>query len=172
MELAGLRCGFTARDSSVVCWEGGGLSGISIEVVAESGGVVAKMDALRGREVPEWRRRLVTAVAREVLEGTIARNPVDTGRSRSAWVAGLTELGGTPPAGWKGPHPDAGAIAAGAELGVVSERDSRGQSEIRVTNGVPYVTFLEFGTRSMAPREMVWRSLLAAREFLRKAAAL
>jgi len=141
-------------------------SNITLSVEVDAGRAVERLDRIRATRLPQWRRQLAESISREVLRRTIAHNPVDTGRSRSAWVTGLARLGGAAPPGWKGPHPDQTALSEGAELVAVSQRESATQSEVRVSNGVDYVSFLEFGTQRTAPSEMVSRSLSGARELI------
>lgn len=141
-------------------------SNITLSVDVDAGRVVERLDRLRTTRLPEWRRQLAESISREVLRRTIAHNPVDTGRSRSAWVAGLARLGGAAPPGWKGPHPDQTAVSEGTERVSVSQSESATHSEVRVSNGVDYVNFLEFGARQTAPFEMVGRSLAEARELI------
>lgn len=141
-------------------------SNISLSVEVDAGRAIERLDRLRARRLPEWRRQLTESISREVLRRTIAHNPVDTGRSRSAWVTGLAQLGGTAPPGWKGPHPEPAAVSEGTELASVSQTESATQNEVRVSSGVDYVNFLEFGTRRTAPVEMVGQSLAEAGDFL------
>lgn len=108
----------------------------------------------------------MSSVARDVLQRTILRNPVDTGRSRSAWAAALRQLGGTPPAAWQGSSPDSDALADGAKRFSLNVNNTATRSEVAITNGVDYVVFLEFGTRSISPLRMVERSLTEVRDRL------
>ena len=116
--------------------------------------------------IPQWRRALVERVAREALARTIPANPVDTARSRSAWVAALEQLGGAPPPGWQGAQPDAAAIAEGRDLGSVARSESSDVTDIQITSGVDYVTYLEYGTRRMSPFAMAHRGLYEVRALL------
>ena len=139
--------------------------GLNLRVEVDSTAAVDRLERYRTVDVPDYRRRFARGVMREVLRRTISRNPVDTGRSRSAWTAALTQLGGMPPAGQIG-H-SAAAISEGAELGTVSEVETTSQSSVSVTNGVSYVPLLEFGTRSQPAHQMVDRSLAEVRSQLR-----
>ena len=118
---------------------------------------------IKGREVPESRLRLVRRVSRKVLEQTIEHNPVDTARSRAAWVESLEQLGGQPPPNWQGAQAQSDAIGEGRSLGGLSEADESERSEIQVTNRVDYINYLEFGTRKMSAFQMVERSLRTVR---------
>jgi hypothetical protein len=117
---------------------------------------------LRRRRVPRWRRRLTEHVAREVLRRTIQKNPVETGRARSAWAAALEQLGGVPPAGWQGGQADRGAISEGADAQSTTVVDSAENTQIAVENGVEYVVYLEYGTRKMSAFHMAQQSLAEA----------
>jgi hypothetical protein len=108
-------------------------------------------------DLPDYRRQLTRVVMREVLRRTIARHPVDTGRSRAAWSAALTQLGGTPPAGYQGNNP--AAIAEGAGLSTTAESHHDAAATLDVTSHVDYIPFVEYGTRNQPARQMVQRSL-------------
>lgn len=110
-------------------------------------------------DLPKQRNELTRQTARDTLTQVIERNPVDTGRSRSAWVAALEDLDGTPPKNWQGPNPHADAIRQGAKEGDVQESQSRHQTQIVITNSVPYVAHLEYGTRRMRAFRMVRQAL-------------
>lgn len=123
--------------------------------------VSAKLDELAEEGLPKARRRLVQDAMREALGRTIELNPVDTGRSRAAWATALTQAGGNPPPGWRGPRPEAGAIAEGAALGELIDEDDGDVTSMTAANAVRYVTFLEYGTSRMAPFAMLRRALAA-----------
>jgi hypothetical protein len=142
------------------------MADLRITIELDSASVERRLESLRSHDIPRWRRRLGEHVAREVLRRTISRNPVETARARSAWVEALGRLGGTPPAGWQGGEPDGSAVAEGARLQAVERADAKSRSEIAVTSGVEYVVYLEYGTRNMAARRMVRRSLGDAGEIL------
>jgi len=110
-----------------------------------------------GVELDSARSTLVRDAAIQTLQRVIPMNPVETARSRAAWVSMLEELGGTAPAGWEGPHPS--AIEQGRQLGQTTSNDTASQSEIRLANGVSYVSYLEYGTSRMAPLAMARTAL-------------
>ncbi len=97
-----------------------------------------------------------------LLQNIIAANPVDSGRSRSAWVAALEDLGGTPPGGWQGNHPDPAAIAEGSTLGGADLSDNGTRAEVSLFNEVDYIGLLEYGGAGRSPRAMVRQNLPAA----------
>lgn len=141
-------------------------AGISLKIRVDSRPLRDEIDSFRAKRVPAWRRRTADIVTREALWRTIIHNPVDTARSRSAWVTSLKQLGGVPPTGWRGADPESAAIAEGTERSHLDSRESSRQSERRATNAVHYVVFLEFGTSSMVPFRMVQRSLMSVRLLL------
>lgn len=141
---------------------------LNIRTEIDSTAATERLDKLRTKDVPDHRQQLTRNVMREVLRRTIARHPVDTGRSRAAWSAALTQLGGTPPAGR--PGNDAEAIAEGTESVEVTQTHTPTASQIEVTNEVDYEPLLEFGTRNMSPFHMVERAITDTRQNLRNLA--
>lgn len=131
---------------------------ISLTVVVDDG-ASSRLTELSTSELDESRRQLVDEAMSVVLQGVVRTNPVDTGRSRSAWVRALEAVGGEAPSGWRGPHPDAGAIARGATLGRVERIEGISRDELRATNAVRYIRYLEYGTSKMRAFAMVRRSL-------------
>ncbi|SFH68502.1 hypothetical protein [Planctomicrobium piriforme] len=110
------------------------------------------------------RRIMVQEAMVQCLQATIAGNPVDTARSRAAWVQPLEQLGGSPPSGWEGPHPT--AVEEGRRLGQLIQQESDQASTVSASNGVRYIGYLEYGTSRMAAVAMVRRSLLQVRSAL------
>lgn len=133
------------------------------------GDAAEKIRQLAGTRLESARTQLVREAMINTLQATIERNPVDTARSRAAWVSSLEELGGTPPAGWEGPHPT--AADAGRQLGDLSLNDSGQISEARAVNAVSYISFLEYGSSGRSPKAMVRGALQQVagrlREFFR-----
>lgn len=123
-----------------------------------------RLRRLADARLPAVRREAVEETFREMLAETIQLNPVETARSRAAWAAALEQLGGTPPAGWRGPRPT--AESEGRGLGRLHRNDGPDVTEVAAANGVRYVPFLEYGTRRTAPRGMVRRALSRARRRL------
>ena len=122
--------------------------------------VSQRFEELSRDDLDDARREMVEDAMRQTLGDIIRLNPVDTARSRAAWAASLAQLGTSPPEGWQGPHPDAGAIAEGAGLGVLEMVDGESQSTATAANAVHYVPYLEYGTSRMAPFAMVRLALL------------
>ncbi|WP_437206449.1 hypothetical protein [Planctomicrobium sp. SH664] len=109
-------------------------------------------------DLPLHRRQLVETILRNTLRQIIPLNPVDTARSRAAWVSSLEQLGGTAPAGWEGDHPT--ATAEGRRQGGLLRSDEADLTEAAAVNQVQYVSLLEYGTQRRAPAAMVRRGLL------------
>ena len=139
---------------------------ITLKTEVDAAGVISQFRRFHDKEFPLCRRTVVEEIAGDVLSMTIERNPVDTGRSRSAWVASLAQLGETAPAGWQGPHPVAAALSEGAGRASLDITHDAESTTITITTAVPYVAFLEDGTRAMAPFLMVTRSLSQVRSRL------
>jgi len=121
-------------------------------------GRVGQRDSL---ELLAYRREAyVRKIAQQVLERTIARHPVETARSRAAWVKSLIDLGGTPPPGWQGSNASGRAVEEGLAAGKISENDEGDATEIKIINRVPYAGHLEYGT-SDTPEFAMLRGALA-----------
>lgn len=107
-------------------------------------------------EVPRARQRFVDKVAAEVLSQTADGNPVRTGRSRAAWEVAASQF--------------SLSIAGAASRSVNTSADSQVEvahdaetTLVTVTNSVPYIAHLEYGTANMSPFAMLRRSLAAVR---------
>jgi len=114
--------------------------------------------------LPDLRRRIITVAMKHALAETIRFNPVDTARSRAAWVRSLEQLGGTPPAGGQGSHPS--AVDDGRALGQLQRHETADTTELTAFNSVDYVPHLEYGTSRMAPFAMARRALHGARQIM------
>jgi hypothetical protein len=102
------------------------------------------------RERSEW----VRGLAGRVLARVGALTPVRTGRLRRGWFGGGSAV---PSAGGEGA--DGGANLGGAGDAVVRVEEARLLTAVEVENQVPYVGYVEYGTRRMAARAMVRRAL-------------
>ena len=122
-----------------------------------------RLAELRDRRLDAWRAELADRLIRRALELTIAGNPVDTARSRAAWVKALAASGGTAPPGWRGSRSERGAIAEGTARGSLARAETPGRSLRAATNAVEYINFLEHGTSGMQPVHMVRRALVQLR---------
>ena len=99
------------------------------------------------RDLPQRRRKLVREAMDATLASTIDLNPIRTGRSRAAWAAAQGGIEG-------------GIGPQQAREGSSTTLESEQTTELTATNSVPYITYLEYGTRKMAPVAMVRKSLL------------
>ncbi len=116
------------------------------------------------RQLPQRRDAATESTLRDTLTDVVRLTPVETGRSRAAWVASLEELGGRPPAGWQGPQPT--GEVEGRSAGQLTRQYTQDTSEAVAENRVAYVPFLEYGTSRMSPFAMVRASLVQARQRL------
>jgi hypothetical protein len=121
------------------------------------GDAVERIRDLAGEPVDLARQTLSEQALRAALTQIVASNPVETGRSRGAWVESLEQLGGTPAAGWEGSQPT--AVEEGRRQGQLLSQQLSGRTVLSAVNGVSYVRYLEYGTSRMAPFAMVRRSL-------------
>jgi hypothetical protein len=119
---------------------------------------------LAGPDFARRRRVEVEATLRDVLADTIRINPVRTARSRAAWVASLEQVGGSAPAGWRGPRPT--AESEGRAAGQVTLAHDTDRTAAVVTNSVPYSSWLEYGTSRTRAFAMVRTALARARASL------
>ena len=93
------------------------------------------------------RREFVERLASSVIQETRSLNPVMTGRSQAGWV--------TP-----GSAGDAGSgTSGGGSEGTFAVEHSSQTTSISMTNSVPYVVYLEYGTSKTAPVAMVRKSI-------------
>lgn len=108
------------------------------------------------RDLPRSRRQLVEESLTSALQQIIETHPVETGRSRAAWEAALSQAtaGGASSEG----GPPRGR-AGGSREGRLTVYDGGDITEASATNSVAYVPFIEYGTRRSAPRAIVRRAL-------------
>ncbi|MEE8551470.1 MAG: HK97 gp10 family phage protein [Gemmatimonadota bacterium] len=106
-------------------------------------------DLIRGME-RRGARRALKAVAFEFLKRVIAKNPVDTGRSRAGWMSYLLANGRQAIA-----VADPVAIAEGIAASSFQERFSGSEQFIILLNAVEYIVILEFGHSDQAPAGMM-----------------
>ena len=115
-----------------------------------------------GVTLPQRRREAVEKSLQEALVKVVELNPVETARSRAAWVNSLEQLEGSPPANWQGPHPS--GEGEGRAAGELVRQHSTDQSAATAANHIPYARLLEYGTSHMRPFAMVRRALQQVRE--------
>ncbi len=114
---------------------------------------------LAEREIPAAVAEASRGLAREVLEGVVARTPVRTGRARANWRVGLA-------------RPSEGTLdatdregRATVARGAAAIALARPFEAIWIANNLPYIGVLEHGSSKQAPRGIVAATLasLAAR---------
>ncbi|MAT14600.1 MAG: hypothetical protein CMJ46_04945 [Planctomyces sp.] len=113
----------------------------------------------RAERLPGERYSLTERVAREVVTETIDLSPVETGKSRAGWLASLSRLSGV--------FASTGGDE-GEPSGELQRSKAKDRSEIRVTNEVEYINYLEYGTRNVPAFGMVRRALMRVTDRLRR----
>ena len=101
---------------------------------------------LTREETPLALKRLVF----DALNRIISRTPVDTGRAQAGWIPYMEANGS--PVTIKGNQSD---ISQGRSEGSYNESFHGSKLFIEITNGVPYILFLEYGSSGQAPTGMV-----------------
>lgn len=95
-------------------------------------------------------RKWLETVAFEFLSRVIQKNPVDTGRARGGWASYLIAKGQPVHGG-----PNLEAWAQGVREGHFRESFESREQFIIITNSVPYIVLLEFGSSRQAPGGMM-----------------
>lgn len=116
-------------------------------------------------------RDIIRMAALEVLSRTIKCWPVDTGRSRAAWLASfdaaqLKSGGGLLSFSSKGSSP--AAIAEGRALGSYEETATLHGLSAKITNAVGYAPMLEAGWSKQAPSGCLRRAMSGMRREIGK----
>lgn len=100
-----------------------------------------------GENIEENVDRLVKKVAITALQNVVVSTPVDTGRARSGWGAGI----GSSSPGHGFDQAGQGTVTRGR--GVIGTR--RAGQDIFISNNVPYITRLNEGSSAQAPAMFV-----------------
>jgi len=96
--------------------------------------------------------KAIRKIALDLLTRTVLKNPVATGRSRSAWSVSMKGLGGS----WHDEGNDPVAIAKGKTEGSFENRlKGTNKKYVTLINGVYYILHLEYGSSGQAPAGMV-----------------
>ncbi len=102
--------------------------------------------------------KALNGIALKFTTRVILRNPVDTGRSRGGWTPYLKRVN-EPSAGLvatdSGERFSTAEVARGRAEGSVSFDLTGPRQAITITNAVPYITELEFGSSDQAQAGMV-----------------
>lgn len=108
--------------------------------------------------------KITRAATLDFFAGTIKDTPVDTGRARGNWVTSVDE-----PAQGEIDRLDPEGTAATAEV-VAKTPEGAGQ-ETFMSNSLPYIEALEYGSSQRAPDGMVRRNLARVQRIVDKAIA-
>lgn len=92
-------------------------------------------------------------LAKKVFEGIVARTPVSTGAARASWSV---SVGSPAPVVRTG-----GSIGAPLPPPIFPLKTAPAYSKIYITNGVPYIMPLEYGSSKQAPQGMVRVTLVS-----------
>lgn len=114
-----------------------------LDIQVDKQQLIDRLESFSTDELPQQRQEGVQKTADALLQSTIDLNPVRSGRSRAGWEAARESL-------------VSGQSGAEGKASVMSDADT---TEIRATNHVEYVHYLEYGTSRMAPFAMVRRSI-------------
>lgn len=142
------------------------MSDFALHITTNLSDLQAALENLRDITVPETNAHAVREGMKTGLEAAIDATPVDTGRARAAWQRALTELGGQDAVASAGTS--SAAQQEGAGMGTASQVATETTFAVIVENGVPYITFLEHGTRGHPPRHIVRAALTAAEGVVRE----
>lgn len=103
--------------------------------------------------VPNSHSALVKKIAFLVLKGVVLKTPVDTGRARSNWLVTVNgQAQGTIEID-KLTAEQASNFALDKGIPVIN--NSKPFSTITITNNLPYIGVLEFGSSDQAPKGML-----------------
>jgi Bacteriophage HK97-gp10, putative tail-component len=114
---------------------------------------------------------VVRKAAMAVDQAVVSATPVDTGRARSNWIAGVDHA----PEGTVEPHVPGKDGATGAQnteasiaaaTQVIAGYDGDTNAEIHITNNLPYIGELNRGSSAQAPAHYVEDGVRAAVEVI------
>lgn len=121
------------------------------------------MDAAT-RRIIEAHNKITRTATIDFFSGTINDTPVDTGRARGNWVTSVDN-----PAQGEIDREDKGGTAAIAEV-VAKTPEGAGQ-ETFLSNSLPYIEELEYGSSQQAPNGMARRNLARVQRIVNQAIA-
>lgn len=116
-----------------------------------------KLRKLAEHDLPQKRHEFIRRCMIQVLKKTVENNPVNTGRSRAAWVESLEQLGGKPHEGWQGAT--GLGVPEGRFLSFLDQHDGQDESSFLAVNAVFYTVFLEYGTEGRPTYQMAGRAI-------------
>ena len=108
---------------------------------------------------------VVRKVALDLFSKVVLKTPVDTGRARGHWTAGVNHA----PAGLTGRLDKSGAGAIAGIAATVST--ARAGDSIYLANNLPYIVRLEYGHSKQAPAGMVRTTIDEFQAAVNRAAA-
>jgi hypothetical protein len=115
-----------------------------------------RMGRLAAR-VPENADKTVRKVAMAIDQTVVMATPVDKGRARANWIAAL-DVPVTSPTEAQDPS---GAAAIAQAASVVGQYDGDRNSEVHITNNLPYIGPLNDGSSRQAPKNFVQQAVRA-----------
>lgn len=116
------------------------------------------------KEVPEMRAELLRKAVGKLIRELVARSPLDTGRFRCSWVAGVDAANRDIPVFTVD---DGGEGSIERVLEALSEL-KQGQKFI-ISNNLPYALMLEYGWSNQAPQGFVVQSIDSVESMLQQA---
>lgn len=122
-------------------------------------------------DIPEQVNALKIALANEFATEVVPATPVDTGRARGNWKAGLNSAPSTQVVGAFGGRGSArfGAQGDGGLAQITSTtRRAKPGDKILITNNVPYINRLNDGYSNQAPKRFVQIALQRATVLIEK----
>ena len=131
----------------------------------------AKNIRARGMEVRKHARLLVQQAALRCDQVVVLETPVDTGRARAGWVASVNDPifhdpGEGRSSGFSEPQANATFLSMEAAKIAIATYGLDDHS-IWITNVVPYIGELNFGSAVHEPGEMMQHGVLAAAQVIR-----
>lgn len=121
--------------------------------------VSARLRELRQDKLPQARRQMINSLAREALQRTSELTPIRTGRTRNSWLQAAQQLD---------PSSLGASSSNTSSEGNATQHEELHSSTVVARSSVPYVPFLEYGTRHLRPVAMVRRALQALPPLLRQ----
>lgn len=108
--------------------------------------------------------KITRAATLDFFTGTVKDTPVDTGRARGNWVTSVD----TPAQGEIDREDKTGSTVT-AEI--VAKTPEKAGQEVFMSNSLPYIDALEYGSSTKAPNGMMRRNLARVQRIVDKAIA-
>jgi hypothetical protein len=109
---------------------------------------------LRGKLISDAVDRVVIQLAGNIVQRVVLATPVDTGRARGGWLAGV----GSAPSGQGTKDASGGSTISRAKSGMSSRT---GDQTIYISNNVVYIGRLNAGSSAQAPSNFVAQAVKA-----------